>query len=626
MPKKIIFIDNLSFIRQKISEITEISKKEDAQVLPLNDAGLIFLEQTGLKCIDFRDITGLDTYSDLYATARRWGMNWYKPNGADLALANDYSLGQAIEWSMIYFFCHLIRLHITISEVLKKYNPEEIIFIRSDSDNTKLTDHVYPLEHLNFGLYKNIFNNCIKNCGLKTSYKEVRLGFQIEKTHENKKLFLKKIIAKINILISTVIEFVQKIKNPKSILFFEGYRHFDKIMNSQELKKVRKIHLHRAIGPSLLLKLYSKSIQVESLEYEKLKTPNPKIEFDKNKIRAELDNFFVYRGVNLLECVWPRIEFLLDKHFVEQVYPDSLKAKKLLKRCKPDCVVTENDSTYHEKMIIVQAKALGITTVVLQNGTTVQAQPHNQETLLIHDFYPLIADQFLAFGEIEKKWFTDREVEENRIIVTGGPRFDNYYENTIKTQIETKKSVLILLNELWYDEGIITYHLNLKVLLNHIRKFIDLARRNPEIDFILRPHEDNDHWNEIFKNEISSLNNIEINRKGSLSELFPKTSLVIGYVSTALIEAAISRIPVISMDTGEYYNFIHLWELGISKRITNIEELESGLLNILNNFKEKEELINNINKNIRFYNFDDDGKAVNRIAKHLNSLASQHKG
>ncbi len=618
MPDKIILIDNLSFIRANLPKIKDIAGRENAPLLPLSEAGLIFLRKGGLECLNYRELTPADYYDTVYPLASRWGRHWYRPRGKDITLAGGYSLGNAVEWSMIYFFCHFIRLYLTISAAIEKLKPKEIILVTSGLDNAAMDDHLYPLEHVNLGLYSQIIEVCLRNSGLNIKLKVEVIEFKI-KNHDKKILHqLKKIIRQSNRIFSGILGLFFLGSGDKKIAFYEGFRHFENIMVSPVLKNVKKIHIHKIIGPSLLLKLYSNRIAIKSLTDIPLRNFKS-LKFDPITIKKELSSFFVINEVNLLDCIWPRLEFLLDEYFPYVAYPDFLKAEKLLKELKPNCLVTENDSTYDEKMLVTTAKALGIMTVVMQNGATVQSNPEESDKLLSHDFYPLTADKLFVFSRIDKNWFTSKQIKPERIITTGSPRFDCYYQKKYRAGAKDlhHKTALFILNELWYDEGIITYHLSLGTMLKHITEFIRIAKNNPDIDFILRPHEDNDHWNEIFLKQIKGMPNLVITRSQPLQEIFLKANVVVGYVSTALIEAAICRIPVISLDTGEFYNFMRLWEYGLSVRAENIKELGSLIRELIENQNTRQKIIENLEKNARVFNENDDGLASQRISVEL---------
>jgi len=620
MNNKVIFLDNINFIRDNFEYINEIIREESSVVIPLSDAAYLFLKNRGIECLDYHQFEGDKAHHDVYDTARRWAMHWYKAGGRDISMGHSYSMGNIIEWSMVYFFSHVLRLHNTISAIIDKNKVEEVVIITFKESIDEAKD-IFSFPDVNISLLPDIISNCIESLGSLAKLRIIPLSYRISK-HEASKLLvlIRQSCVYLNYLLSTLCRFFGIfLRKRKKILFFEGFRHFSSIMISPELKRFERIHLQKRIGPTLLFKLYRKGIRVETVDRPKKSALSKTPLFDIKKIKHELSDFFVYHNKNMFRSVWPRIEFLFKNLFPSKVYPDLIRMKTLITEIAPDCVITENDSTYYEKMLVVLAKSHNMPTTIMQNGATLYGNSYKTNGLMVHDFCPIIGNLFFSFGKASKEWLVNMNEDANKIIITGGARFDNYYKNQkrIKKNSGDKKTVLVLLNDHWFQEGLVTYHIGLNVLHNHMLGFINLVKRNPDISFIIRPHDKYNLWREIFKADTASLSNIIISRKGSIEQVFSRTDLVIGYLSTAVIEALIHRIPVISLDTGEYYNFLPLWEYGLSKKVSAFDELEEELKRQLFDKETRKISVENIDKNISLFNYDDDGRASERIANEL---------
>jgi hypothetical protein len=136
----------------------------------------------------------------------------------------------------------------------------------------------------------------------------------------------------------------------------------------------------------------------------------------------------------------------------------------------------------------------------------------------------------------------------------------------------------------------------------------------------VRPHHDEGLWRELFAAELAKAPNFVISRKGSLAELFGKVDAVVGYVSTALIEALIMRIPVISVDVDGKCAPFPLWEYGLSKRVSSFKELEPVLSELLYDSRKRSQFRGEIDKNIGLFNLKDDGNATGRVTLELREM------
>jgi hypothetical protein len=618
MNGKIIIIDDVDFIKNNLDKIKEMILEEKAPVVPLSDAAYLLLTSEGIDCIDYRKFERDNTYDNLYSTARQWGMNWYKPGGADFTNVGSYSLGNIIEWGMIYYFSQVLRIYLSVWEIVKNMKPKEILYISAQVEDNK--NYALKSRYVDNGSIGHVLNNCIiaADPSIKLSMRELPYSSRVQKNELN---WLRQIFFYFNIPFSFMLRMLNSaLKKRKRIIFFEGFRHFYQIFNHSQLKEFEIIHLQKNIGPSLFFKLFSKGIRIESFNYATFardKNDPPGVEH----ASGELLDFFMYRDHDLFPCVWPTIQLILKEH-MSLIWQDVLRAMEIMKRIKPSCLVTENDSTYYEKLLVTVAKKMNIYTIVIQNGATIFSDSHIEKEPVVHDFYPLIADRFFSFGKISKDWFINMSADERKVIITGGPRFDDYYKmkKTRGKDAGSNKTVLFLLQDLWHFEGVVNAHIRLYVQYKHITEFIKLAKKNTGFNFIIRPHSNDHLWGKIFQQDLIGLNNLTISREGSMEDVLSKACIVIGYTSTALIEALIMRIPVISLDTGEFCNFFQLWKYGLSKRVSSFEELGTEIKKLAPYGNERMMAMDSIEKNVHLFNYGDDGKASERVVVALKEI------
>lgn len=624
MPHKVIIIDDLEFIKNNMAGITRIAKG-GVPILPLSDPVFLFLKSHGLECLNYHDFEEKDMYSDVYSTAKRWGMEWYKSKGKDITQIDNFSLGNIIEWSSIYFFSYLLKIHLLLSQVVKKISPEEVILIVPRGYGSLATDERVDILWKHADLLPALLHNSIVKLGSPVKLVIIKMPYMSVK--KELATYIRSAIKAVFIYLNKTVSFLHSLpyifslrKNKKKILFFEGFQHFFPLMKSKRFERFRLIHLHKTMGLSLLPKLYHSDISVESLKMHAAHGSADNTSFDLNQVRAALSDVFVYRGEDILSLIWPRIAVLFKELFPKVVYPDLMSAKKLMKRVTPACLVVENDSTYHERMMVVVAKSLKIKSFVIQHGSTWIGKSYKDEEVSRHDFYPVHCDACFAFGEVTKDWLLNLGAEPGQVIVSGCARFDKYYRDRKPTLSDPnrRKSVLVLLNDSWSVEIFSKSSLGLNIFYYHISQFIELAKRNPEIDFIVRPRHKNNYWDKVFTKEKSSLKNFFISNNQSLEESFSYVDVVAGYMSTALFEAVIAEIPVISLNIGGIVDHFPLWEFGLSRQVNTFHDLEAQLQRILFDKKERESFVKQIRKNAHLVNYNHDGRAVERITTEIN--------
>ncbi len=127
-------------------------------------------------------------------------------------------------------------------------------------------------------------------------------------------------------------------------------------------------------------------------------------------------------------------------------------------------------------------------------------------------------------------------------------------------------------------------------------------------------------WNEIFKDRLDNISNVEISREGELDDNLKNADIVIGYHSTALVEALIYHIPVISLDTGEYHNILPLWKYGLARKVSSLDELPGVMTSLMNDKAEREAFLKKAEEQLHLFNYNNDGLAVSRISAELNRI------
>tara|TARA_B110001450_G_scaffold239118_1_gene246691 strand:- start:6524 stop:7816 length:1293 start_codon:yes stop_codon:yes gene_type:complete len=213
-------------------------------------------------------------------------------------------------------------------------------------------------------------------------------------------------------------------------------------------------------------------------------------------------------------------------------------------------------------------------------------------------------------------------IEADKIYVIGMPRADYYYNRSDVS----KKHILYLLPS-WIAPKFLDKEFNIKDYSNAVTKLIlEFAIKNPNEKIIIKTKvfkKEQDFLNEaIMKNK---LNNVILQKGGNSANLIKDAKLVIGFQTTALIEALILRKTIIV----PYFNINNSDKL---KRFTlKLENLtyyaydELSMMNYLNKF-----LLSNLDPlNVKNEEIDDiidhylgntDGKSSERLLNFFNKV------
>ncbi|MDD4012804.1 MAG: hypothetical protein PHW14_01250, partial [Candidatus Omnitrophica bacterium] len=537
MNKALLIIENMALAKRDLALIRRKKDKEGFDVLAFSDSARFFLESQNISCVDYHDLETKGMYDGLYATAQEWGRGWYRPWGNELSLRDGYSLGCFLEWPMIYFFARFLMLYLLIDRMMNVLCPDRIAIILDRG--LVLGEDLSGTQDVGSDLLAHMLKVYIAERGSLVEL-EIVNGSQQTRTTKERHSAIKLFCEMLNRPVRVLWQIFDRLsRKNKTIMFFEGARHFYDIVRSESLSNIGKVHLQKQIGPSLMAWAYLSGVRIVTLKGLRAKKTGRKDRLDAYMLKEGLKGFFCLNGRDLLEYLFPRLVFLLEEVLPNKVYSDLRSAVTAVRKVGPDIVVVENDSTYFEKMLVVAAKKEGIVTAVVQNGATLHKDDAKDPGLVKHDFLPFISDVFFAYGEWSRDWMLENGVDGKKIVVTGGARFDGHCRKAKNSEEikKPRKKVVFILSDIWSKDGGVTNHIGLNTFYDHIKGFLRIAASNPDVDFVIRPHSEEHCWGEIFREDILDLKNVSVSRAGGLDEIFSGADLVAGYISTALFEA-----------------------------------------------------------------------------------------
>ena len=209
----------------------------------------------------------------------------------------------------------------------------------------------------------------------------------------------------------------------------------------------------------------------------------------------------------------------------------------ILKMNKPRFIMMNEDRTKFARLLVEEAHKNSITVFVIQHGLT-PATPHNHIPFANESFAPLNADYICAWGDQSREYLIRNGVSKERIAITGNGAIN-------REAADIRSNTVTVIDQQFIgqrDEMEYTY----RGLINALNKaHIDYRiylRGTYNAQYLERIAPDRiRHW-----------------EKGAIRDIMRKSRAVIGFYSTAIIEAALQNTHVIAYDAlhrGDVMNF-----------------------------------------------------------------------
>ena len=297
-------------------------------------------------------------------------------------------------------------------------------------------------------------------------------------------------------------------------------------------------------------------------------------------------------------------------------------SKKFLNTVKPNCILSLNVLGETEKAIL-EVNKNQIDSILLEHGGT-----NYVPEISIYDIsnmYPIFNDKIALWGNIQKNYLTNvRNISNEKILVTGSPRHDSFFNKQPTTSHSHEKIILLtpqVVQEYNAQTDTNTY-LRLEKLLRNL--FLELSFF-PNVKLIVKMHPTLDPGNEYVKNLIHKINpDVKIYHSEPIIDIIELCDVMINintefFPSTVIYEGLIFKKPILNIHTMDtYYNFEFIRDnalLNISDQDNLHEHLEKLLFD--KNFSKK--LINNGQNHLEKY-FANPGSASKELARILKSF------
>lgn len=541
-----------------------------------------YLDNQGIKYYTFENYYSNDLGKAMDEFAFEIVKKWHK----NLFLFQKISLGQLFQWKLNYFFSRIIKNVQVLLNVIETEKPTKIIsFEESDTlvkEFNKSVKYVCRTKQVAFEIVSNGERPIVsKRTAIYIHKNKHRLMIQLISL----KKFILRNVSKILLVLLKIVK-----RRKKNILIYHS--HYYPSLIKRILENYNLFIIYYNVNLSKLIEniksVFSRKGKIHNLFFSSY--PSIKIKkkanlyYNSNYIKwKEIFNDFTFRkSFNYNEIsLWPLVSkkiFSIIFHEFKIFIRRILVIKKILKKSKIDGVILGNDVVEDSMIVSIVCLKSNIPTFVIQHGIT----GHK------NGFLPSFSKYFASWGKISREFLIRNGMDITKIILTGCPRFDNYFyinkNPNLKREIKEKiykeygikkDTKLIVLTTF---HGSLTYRFNTSVLNSEIINFFDVSlntfKNVSDIHIIIKLHY-NDKNIQMTKDLIKlyGLENTTVVRDTDIVDLIVACDCFISGESTTVIEAMLVEKPVICISFNEREYITPFFEYNSVYKATNSNEL-----------------------------------------------------
>jgi len=284
-----------------------------------------------------------------------------------------------------------------------------------------------------------------------------------------------------------------------------------------------------------------------------------------------------------------------------------------------DIIITTNDISSFERKVINISNNFGIPSIIVQHG-----YPAN---IGIFQSIPILATKMAAWGKFTKDLLVEKGAEEEKIILTGSPQFDEYItrkkdkkEKILKKyniSLSTKKIILFTAQPFRYKVDENYDRLSLEEQKQIFDNLFDVTKEL-NLFLIIKLHP----TNELSFEEISEFipvkkyeNNLILKHgQGDLFDIISICDISITYNSSTAIESMLLDKPVITVNFSNKKDTINYAQYECVIPVYDKNMLRDAIINLLNSDILKEKLRIKADRFLKNSFYKLDGLSSKRVA------------
>jgi hypothetical protein len=361
-------------------------------------------------------------------------------------------------------------------------------------------------------------------------------------------------------------------------------------------------------------------------EDEKRRIPLLVTEYSKKMEKIWRNADFFNNIFQIEDCsFWNVIKEVVIRHYSEKL-SDYLTliwgVSNLFKNMDVRCIASLNEVGETEKAFL-EFNDKKIPTILLEHGFVERVSDTKRYDKVQ---YVNFNDKIAVWGDQKKNYLiTEYDIEPNRIIVSGSPRHDDYFNSRLEKKRSTEITVLIAPNPITEISGLASTSLELK-FENTIKEVISFLRKSDNVKVIVKLHQIQIKHNKEINLLIKKIDNtIPIYSTTPIIDTINNADVVIVIssenfgTSTMLMESMILGKPTMNIVLDEKIpQFMHVKDNAVFTISIN-PDLEKNLQKILFDTDFQAELIKNADNFIeKFLSYR--GNASERFASILKSF------
>jgi len=626
--KQILFIKRSSEASNLKFHYLDISSLE---IITLEPEPEEILEKMNVPFTPAESFLDKDLLKDVDLQAKEFAANCFdvqkNASGIKPFLYDGIELGSLIYRESSYYFAEVIRTVLTIKGVLDSFRPADIILFREHNRAPKR--FILAREE---NLYIRTALSLAAAYGIRTEIIDNLSAEDAERKRERPAIKTNSVALFILNVLNKLIRFLDDRKTSR-ILFFMPWKHIDLVIEELKGRKGYRV-MFLSDTPCISGRLVRKGIpQVYISEYldERIRLKIRDYSIDLKAIWQELkkdEKFkgqFVFKGISLWDILEERFEFLFLEYFPAVAVRIEL-TKKIISRERVKLVVVSNDVNTFQKTIVSAANASGVKTLVIQHG----AMTHSLS------FVPMTADRIAVWGEFNKRFMIKAGEAEEKVVITGCPRFDKYFNiDTLRLKVDFYRQlgfdngsgIFVLVAEGRFGfRGFANCHFSNREIANNFKAVISAMRHFPRHYLCVKTRQ-NDKVAELARKTAADmrLSNIRVLWDVDLVGLLASAELVMGFRSTILLEGIILGKPVISLDITGKKDTWQFVDRQMAVGVRRAEDLPSAIQEVVNSPRLREKLSGGRRKFLDDYIFKQDGWSSKRVAHLIREMVDNEK-
>jgi len=382
-------------------------------------------------------------------------------------------------------------------------------------------------------------------------------------------------------------------KTEKNIVLLNWRR--SAIWNMNSIKILRKTNCKVLNPKKILTSKDFKNISDLNIEYSN-KLDNL---WKKEKLFNEL---FSVNGISIWNCIKEQIIDLYKKRIIDYIQFAYI-GKNLFESLNVSNILALNEVGETERTIL-KINNNKIPTFLLKHDFS-NYFLESEKMLWRYEgirLIPFTSNKFMIWGNANNEYYTNNKIENNKLIITGSPRYDNFFRlHHVK---KNKKVILITPEPITGFSGQNSTNLFLRYE-NVIKEIITIIRKIHDAKIIVKLHPGDDKHNEILNEIFKKIDtSIVVFHTNKTSKLIEECDILLNITceihdpSTIMLEGMIFEKPVIEITLDDKINRMNYQkELSILS-LSDKADLNYFLVKIIQDKKFQNELVLNQKKHL----------------------------